>query len=119
MVKKKINIYFFPQNRKIKRNTIKTYLDGRTYKLNIKNRVWNFRFNRSNIRYFIFKNLKTNLKDYKRKIYIYNAYPTTNIQNKWVRTMWKIRKYDTYTLRGIHTNKTCLGKRQGRVSTYM
>jgi phosphorylcholine metabolism protein LicD len=94
------------------------YFNGKSYKLSIKKNCYNFRFNRANKTIFTYKNLNISNKRGLKKLYIFNLL-SPYLRKKMVNILFRIRKYNTHTLRGIHTNTTSLNKRQGRISGYM
>lgn len=103
---------------KIQSNISIITFQGKSYKLSIKPGSYNFRFNRSNKNIFVFQNLNIRTKKYSKKLIILNTYKNT-IKKKLNGTMFKVRKYNTHTLRGIYTSNVNLNKRVGRISGYM
>jgi len=73
-------------------------LDGKSYKITNKGIVINMRFNRSNKTILVLQHIKFLNKNGQKKIYCLNgellAY---NLKH----TLYKIRKVNTYTLRGL------------------
>jgi len=92
--------------------------DGKSYKLNKKKTVFNFRFNKSNVNILHLKNLNITPHKFKKKVYIY---PLNNINVFW-KTQGQlslIRDANTYTQRGLLINTSVFFKRTGRVSGYV
>lgn len=106
---------FIKKNKKFSR---KFYFDGKSYKLSIKKNIYFFRFNRVNRTILFVNNLNLFTKGLRKKIYIYNIYNNKN-NKKIQKIIFSIRKYNTYTLRGIYMNINVLNKRTGRVSEYV
>jgi len=96
----------------------KVFFQGKSYKLSIKANIYNFRFNRANKTILCSTNLNIKNLGMRKKLYIYNA---TNIttRKKLNKSLLKIRKYNTHTLRGIYSSSINLNKRVGRISGYM
>lgn len=101
-----------------KQNTSKIFFNGKSYKLSVKRKLYNFRFNRSNKTIMITNNVKMVNYRGQKKLYIYNI-KCSLLKKKLNEVMFKVRKYNTHTLRGLHTNNTTLNKRVGRISGYM
>ena len=99
-------------------NILYVKFDGKSYKLNKKKNIFNFRFNKSNINVLKLKNLKVVPHKFKKKLYIY---PMNNLNNFWKiqRQLRIIRDANTYTQRGLLKNTGVFFKRTGRVSGYV
>ena len=73
-------------------------LDGKSYKITNKGAVINMRFNRSNKTLLTLQNIKFLNKNGQKKIYCLNGeLLKTNLKS----LLYKIRKINTYTLRGL------------------
>lgn len=96
----------------------KVFFDGKTYKLSIKSTIWHFRFNRVNRTIFYPHNLYIYTRGLRKKLYIYNVL-TKKLQRKVTQKFIEIRKYNTYTVRGLYTTNMVINKRVGRVSEYV
>lgn len=122
----KYNLYnmtsksFFFIKKTLKENIIylsnKFRLDGKSYKVTNKGVVVNMRFNKSNKTLLVLHNIKFLNKNGQKKIYCLNG---TLLKNKLHWVLYKIRKINTYTLRGLWVNNYTIQKRTGRVSEYM
>lgn len=91
-------------------------LDGKSYKITNKGIVVNMRFNRANKTLLILQNIKFLNKNGQKKIYCLNG---ALLNNPLQHHLDKIRKINTYTLRGLWMNTSIIKKRTGRVSEYM
>jgi hypothetical protein len=90
-------------------------LDGKSYKITNKGVVVNMRFNRSNKTLLVLNNIMFRNKNGQKKIYCLNG---TLLTTKLKTVLYKIRKVNTYTLRGLWLNNHTVQKRVGRVSGY-
>jgi hypothetical protein len=99
-------------------NTMCVKFDGKSYKLNKKKVIFNFRFNKSNINVLKLKNLNMVQHKFKKKLYIY---PINNLNVFWGihKHLNRIRNANTYTQRGLLKNSSVFFKRTGRVSGYV
>ena len=107
--------FFFLKKKKM---SIKFFFDGKSYKLSIKPKVMNFRFNRVNKTILLKNNLNIKSPNLKKKLYIYNLFTKKSI-SKINFILKNIRKYNTYTIRGLYSTNTIINKRVGRVSEYV
>lgn len=96
----------------------KLFFDGKTYKLSIKRNIWHFRFNRVNRTILYPHNMNIYTKAMRKKIYIYNVL-NKSLQRKINQKFIEIRKYNTYTIRGLYTTNMVINKRVGRISEYV
>lgn len=96
--------------------SVKLYLDGKSYKISIKPRVINMRFNRAHRQLLIFKNSIFLNKNGQKRLYCQNAMLwETPIKH----LLANIRPANTYTIRGLWSNLNIIDKRTGRISEYM
>lgn len=105
----------------VKYNHVKTisekfFLDGKSYKISQKPTVTNMRFNRSNKTIIVGTWLKFKNKGGQKKIYCLNANLS---KNNLQALLAKVRKINTYTLRGLWSTASVVPKRSGRISEYM
>lgn len=73
-------------------------LDGKSYKITNKGVVINMRFNRSNKTILVLQYIKFLNKNGQKKIYCLNG---ELLAHTLKHTLYKIRKVNTYTLRGL------------------
>ena len=94
----------------------KIFLDGKSYKISLKQKCGNMRFNRANRTILAGPYIRFKNKNEQKKLYLLNA----GLSKCTLRTMLvRIRFANTYTLRGVWATNTPLPKRAGRISEYM
>lgn len=103
----------------IKRNrtlSSKVFFTGKSYKISVKKNILNFRFNKANPNILTGSNLRFINKNGQKKLYFLNA----QLCEKTLKMLIvKVRRANTYTLRGLWADTDVLDKRTGRISEYM
>lgn len=105
-----------PQIQVYKVTSLDVFFTGKTYKWLYKKHSWRFLFNRAHVTYLFFKNPIIIQKQAKAKVRIFFnlTQDATTIRSY----LYKIRRYNIFTQRGIKVKGSIFFKKRGKISTY-